>query len=728
MEIRYLGLPPAGLAAMAAGALILLAWYYRYLTRVRFPRPAAPLLLRGAAMASIIVLAANPVFFFDAKKPVPRRVAILVDSSQSMLLEDPGTRGERLAGGKPTLLDGSRFARAREAAVRISRGLDSQRSWIFTFSDRARGASASSLEPAKAFGKATYLLSSVDEADTGEGLPPTDVVALTDGRDNSGMATSTRRAGAPRFYAVGIGRPGPDVNVSLGELRHPDVAFVNQQIMLRGELKLAGMPKGTEVTVELTERGRRVSAAKVVSSGKELSGRGFSIAYTTKDVGMKTLTIRAVSAVKEDVELDNTRTVFVDVISGKRKILAVDTPRWEFTFLNRWLGAQEKVETRTLLLTAGRSAGSENRGAISSAAALSGYKLVIAGQIGKAATASERRAILDYLRGGGSVILLGGENSLFTAGDSSWNALLRPLRGDDPGQDAEPFAPRLTQLGRENPLTRILPDKDANAELWPSLPYLYTYNAFTGPAGMEVLAEHPWAECGGRKCALAARARAGRGRLFVFAFDGLWRWKLTRRPSDNYEKLLGNVASELLEPEETRAVRLSLPKRNYILGSEVCFEAGLEAGLARAGAPAAVVSLNGSKKKTRVAMSRKTGGGEFFKGCFRPAEAGVYSINVKAGGASSGEEPFAVEYAREEFALSSLNEEFLRGLAKSSGGAFYAGDGVDSLVKELNRPGRWRSVRVEAEVWRPPLCWYFLAFVLSALSLEWFIRRRGGLT
>jgi hypothetical protein len=712
-DIRFMGLPAWALAVAGALCVALLIAYWRYLRRVAFPRPLFPVFLRFLALGLVLLLAANPALFITTKKPVPRRIAIMVDRSQSMSLADaPG--------------GATRYERALAAGQSLRKSLNTARAWTFAFSGEGAPAGLSALAAQRPLGRTTFLMDSLDDPDTGEGLPLTDVVVVTDGRDNSGMAPAPPPRSA-RIHAVGLGAPGPDVNVSLGDVQAPEFAFVNKPVTLEGDVWLAGMAPGREITVELMSDDKRLAASTLKALGPDLSGHAWSLQFTPREVGLHTLTVRARAGdLAETVTQDNERPVFINVMSGRRKVLIVDTPRWDFTFLNRMLTAQDKIEINTLLFTDRGVQGNAPRSAMGSEARLAEYALVIFGAAGRAASQGERGALLTYLRRGGSVILLGGDNSLFDTPDTRWQAFIK--RAAPSGANSgEAFYPALTPAGRDNPLLRVAADPGANAAHWAALPYLYTFHPLAAPQGAEVLAEHPWASCAGRKCPLIMALKADRGRLLMMPIQGLWRWRLARTEDTTFETLWNNILSVLMEPEETRPVRLVLPKRYYPLGGEICFEARIDPAAARAAAPTLSITQE-DRTVASLPLNRKKDSGDFYTACFNPADPGIYKVEARAGGETSGAEPFAVTVAREEFVISSLNGKLLKTLAAQTGGTYVDEKRLSELADTLNKPGAYLDVREEHSLWRTPWCWCALGFIIGILSLEWILRRRGGLT
>lgn len=707
-EVRLMGFAPwtlALFACLAAGALF---FYARYLRRVGFSPAAVPIVLRALAFAAVLVLLANPVTYVENKRPVPRRVAFLMDASQSM---GPISNRE-----KPP-----RYTAALSAAARIRDALDTEHIWHFRFSDKAAPAAPAELQRLRPLGRATNIIASLARADTGEGLPLTDIVVFSDGRDTGGFEPAHDPA-LPRAHTVGFGPVRPDVNLAVGAIQSPDTAYVKQPVIIDGDLHAAGIPKNTEALVQLLDGNRRLASAVVKIRDKKLKGYRFRLTFTPQSAGLLVLTVKASSGAEEDTAADNTRTVFLDVVSGDRKILVADAPRPDHAFLVRFLRKQEKVDIKILIFTKIGTHGSEKRGALN-ADKLDDFALVVAGAM-PGATAAERDALYRYAERGGAVVLLGGDNTIFGQG-GAWS---RAFSKTGAPPDKEPFTPRLTAAGRDDRLVRVAPNPGASADRWAALPRMRTFNPIAAGKSAEILAEHPRALCGKSRCPLIVRARIGRGRVLMLPFQGMWRWQLTRRPTDTFDKFWTNVLSWLLEPEDTRPVRLSLPDRYYELGEKVCFEARIDASVTNQNKPQAVITTMDGKQTATLNMKKKGQGGEFFEACWKPGNKGVFRVRVRTGSDASSAEPFDVDIARAEYLLTSQNAEFLKKTATASGGIYVDNRKLDELISLLKKPGRLATVRTEINLYKKPWCWYILGIIMSLLVAEWLVRRRGGLT
>ena len=723
VQVRFMGLPVWALCMVGAAALALLLHYFFFLRRAEFGFPAAPVVLRLLTFLVIIALLAHPVFFYDVKKNLPRRVGMILDASQSMGLKDKP--------GGPT-----RFANSVEQARRVRSGLKDSRVWLFSFSDKIAPTDFKALRKNTPLGKNTYLLDSVKNADTGEGLSFTDLVVFSDGRDNSGLRFSDDPA-LPRIHTVGAGPVRDDVNISVGDIQIPEYSFVKQPVSLRGDLHIAGMPEGAKILVEpyrntseseiLKNKSGQAVRTYITSRGRSPAGHRFAFDIFPQETGMHVITVRARRsdrAVQEDVLEDNARTVFIDVVSGFDKILILDAPRWDYAFLNRILQPRKKVELESLLLTKQGPRGNAKRNAISSVTALSDYALVIVGSVGRP-TAAERTALFQYLQNGGSVIVLGGPESLFTMNDASWGRIIKKLKAP---ADMEPFSPRLTQAGRSNSLTRVAGDALAAAEQWASLPDLRTYYPVAPPAGGEVLAEHPGARCGGAACPLIIQARSGRGRVLMLPFQGFWRWRLAHKPDDTLDTFFNNAVTMLLQREDTRPVRLFMPDRYFQLGEQIRFEARVSKTIAATPAPRLIIKRLGREQVAELKMIKSRDTDEFYSAEFIPETKDVYTAEVVAGRDSSGAEPFDVDIARAEFLLTSQDSGFLKKISGATKGEYVTKGRIDKFIKKLNEPDQYALVRTETHLYRSPLCYFVLGLLMLLLMLEWIVRRRGGLT
>ena len=177
-----------------------------------WPRIAATVGLRSAALLLLVGLAARPVWVArESASAGHRPVAILVDRSESMSLEEGGkTRYERALG----------FAREQLLTALKAAGLPAQ---ALLFAQDAVAESGEKIVTAIPDGKRTNLGGAIAQALANATEPPLAVIALTDGManesaDNNRALTGLVDGGVP-FIGVGF---GSDEGVPTLTLRNVD--------------------------------------------------------------------------------------------------------------------------------------------------------------------------------------------------------------------------------------------------------------------------------------------------------------------------------------------------------------------------------------------------------------------------------------------------------------------------------------------------------------------------
>ena len=150
--------------------------------------------------------------------------------------------------------------------------------------------------------------------------------------------------------------------------------------------------------------------------------------------------------------------------------------------------------------------------------------------------------IAQYVREGGSFLMLGGETS-FTEGDYAGTAIADILpvnlaRGLPP-TEAE-FIPKLTEHGRRHPVTELAPSDVRNTAAWAQLPALRGINRTTLREDAQALLVHPEiTDAMGNPAPVVAVREVERGRSMAVTADSTWEWTFAGaqagRPSRAYD-------------------------------------------------------------------------------------------------------------------------------------------------------------------------------------------------
>ena len=386
---------PLLVAALAAIVAFVL-WVYRR-DAAELPRGSGGLLalLRLGALAALV--AAYLDFERTAEHEVlfPSRVALLVDTSASMTIDDgltgaddsePAADDGAGGGSRPPAVDGSRAGRALAALdaggllatlgtthdVSVWRfDADAEPLTVVAAGGATSPAPADAPAPDKPADWRDRLAPRGFETRLGEALthvvdqePPgtlAGVIVISDGANNAGIdptaaTASLARARVP-VHAIGIGSGTLPPNVRVADLLAPARVFPGDRFSVTGYLQPQGFA-GRTVRVELAEAaaggpGRVIDAADVVL------GEDATLATARFDVpgletaGRRELVLRVAAPPGDRAPADDTQVVEVEVVDRVTQVLLMaGGPSREYQFMRNILDRDKSFAVDVLLGTA----------------------------------------------------------------------------------------------------------------------------------------------------------------------------------------------------------------------------------------------------------------------------------------------------------------------------------------------------------------------------------------
>jgi len=338
--------------------------------------------------------------------------------------------------------------------------------------------------------------------------------------------------------------------------------------------------------------------------------------------------------------------------------------------------------------------------------------------------------IARYVRGGGGLVMVGGQNS-FVAGGYAGTPLgdVLPIELDSgPGAtsaDTSPFVPEWTPQGRAAPL--LQPLRDVVGDDLPEMPGTNVLGDVR--PGAVALWSHPsrTTKSGARMPVLAV-SEQGDGRTIAMGVDGAWKLEFSRMGSRTagrghgalWDGLLGWLMRDpRFEPAQVDVVGGCIAGLPWTLRARLLPIA--------AGAPAQNLSLEVTRidrpqTPVHVEQTRKadTSTVEF---TMPPLEAGGYTARLRVAGGEATRHDFACEAGGDEWADSRPDATRLERLAALTGGKFV--DAADAATLPLPKPTVVSAERRVTPL-APPWVWTLAATVL--LGVHWIARRRSGLS
>ena len=574
------------------------------------------------------------------------------------------------------------------------------------------------------------------------GQPLAGVVLISDGVNNSGsqprdMADLLRQEGVP-LYVYGVGITSPR-DIIVGNLFAPDVSFVKDEVPVTVRVRSQGM-SGLSARLKLQLGGTTV-AEKEIEFGAD-GEQVVPLRFIPQFEGEFDLTASIEAREDETVPDNNARTHRLKVIDAKINVLLADqSPRWEFRYLQAMLLRDRRVNLQCFLLEGDPAiARGTNTPYIATFPQrrddLFQFDVVIFGDIDPrkmAATSIDNLGML-VSQFGGSVIFLAGKKFMPNAYRRTALERMLPVELDtsvfepagDPVAD-KPIRLELTVAGRANPMMRLSDRDEENAALWKELPPVYWVAkvARPKPAAQVLLVDpDPGRETRFGKMPVVALQQYGLGQVLYVGTDNTWRWR--KNVGDAYYTTLWGQIAQRLSIQRlmggSKRTQLTTDRQNYNTGERVTIYARLYTPTYEPVQEQLVKGTYGLREgtapRTEVILRPIPEQPGLYRGEFIAQAPGQYQFLVE----SDPETPldFNVVEPRFELGETAMNESLLRDLAKATGGAFFREEDLHKLPETISsRTERVRSP-LEVELWSSPA--YFILMLL-VLSAEWVLRK-----
>jgi hypothetical protein len=475
-----------------------------------------------------------------------------------------------------------------------------------------------------------------------------------------------------------------------------------------------------------------------------------------------------------------------------RLLIIDDRPRWEFRYLrNMFDGRDRGVTLQYVLLHPDNIADSPPRPAVSASAARPAgqaeaadmpaspdewmkFDVIVLGDVPPGAMKpwqldTLRRFVTDR---GGTLVVVAGTNFMPHAYARTPLEEILPVRlaaSDKPPDGGSPAGLRIavTAEGREHPVMFQKVQPEENDAVWASLPPIYwrhpslaakegaTVLAYAEPLARPDFLRTPTTEESDNEPLLRQRDAQRRafqrenplivlhnvaaGRVMAICFDSTWRMRY--RAGDTYHHRFWGQVMRWATADKlaggTDHVQLGADRTRYQPDQPVRVRARLvRADLSPVISQDAAVKLyRGEELVMRRRMEYQPGSAGMYEATLGTLASGNYRVELDAPEAgpilamdnvSAVSAEFAVDAvgSAEELELSG-GTALLGRLASLSGGVVLQPDQADRLIDALGPPSLTRRQWRELRVWDS---WPLLGLIIAAVSAEWIIRKRAGLT
>jgi uncharacterized membrane protein len=694
-------------------------------------RPIAIWVLEACMVALILLLLWHPALSIATLKPQQNVVAVLVDDSRSMSLNDASGTREAAAKG---LLDGGLLkALGTKFQVRLYKfGREPER---ITKTDQLAAAA-----PASRIGDTLERVLAESSS-----LPLGAIVLLSDGADNSGgidlqTIAAIRKQRIP-VHTIGFGREHPEKDVEVADAIVPARALPQSRLTATVTLQSWGV-SGNRAKLSVRDNGKVLASQDVTLKGDGVL-QAETLVFNCGEAGPKTLDIGVEPLQGEENTANNKVARLVNVENRKPRIFYFDgEPRWEYKFIRRSLDDYEGIEMAAMVRTTqnkflrqfpGDLKNFAEDGFPGKAEDLFQFQGLIIGSVeANYFTPAQQQLIHDFVdRRGGGVLFMGGRATLSDGGypNSSLADLVPTQLPEGKGTFHRDFTgEELTAEGARSVICRLDDDPARNIEKWKKMPQMANYQEVGEPKpGASVLLESTPA--GKRKFPLMVTQNFGHGRTMLFATEGTWRWKMWLDHADKTHATFWQQIFRYLVTDAPGQVVSTTPKQ--VLSDETRVPIRVDVRdkqykpVTNAKVQARFLSPDGSSATMELApvpLEEGVYGGEW-----TAEKPGSYIAEILAGREQEEIGKDLLTFRREDGVAENFhtaqNRELLEKLAQQTGGRYYKPADASKLSQEISYSEAGITARETRDLWDMPVI-FLLA--LGIRASEWLLRRKWG--
>ncbi len=527
---------PAGWQIGLPLSLILTGWiifrlHPHGLSRLRIATLA---LLRGLLFVLLSLLIARPVQI-EREPPSPStpRVAILLDRSESMSVEEAGTsRYQKIV----TFVRDGFIPALRRAGLEPS---------LFLFDEQTELATGAQVGTATPKGRRTNLGRAISQATTQSSAPPLAIFALTDGvtnekGDNNKALSALMEERIPLF-ALGVGEDRGLKTLSVREVEGPATASKNTEFRITAHMEAINLDDSLNVDLLLLRNGQ-FCQKKTIETGKasRLWLESFTIKETTD--GVYEYTIQLLPPATPEIRcLAREAHTSVRISDEKElRILYVqEALTWDYKFITLALHGDPTMKITGLTRTSTQSVFRQNvessgelvGGFPTTLREISPFRVVVLSNIRPTDLTPAQQELLKKFSSdlGGGVLMIGGAETF----DSSWQGspleqLLPVIFDSGPGVQGldRPFHLQLTEDALSQAFFQLNEDPSPRTA-WNQLPTFTGYGRVdSAKAGAQIWMQHPEDKGAKGSRILMAGQHYGAGRSVILCVQNFWRWRL----------------------------------------------------------------------------------------------------------------------------------------------------------------------------------------------------------
>ena len=756
-HLTFVGIENLGLRVLVLFLAVAALYFSWFGIKAIYPITKRLLLfaLRFIAVVLIVLLLLQPQIEQKEVIKLKNKVVCLLDNSKSMTLKGGDTGIPRFQLVSNFFKDNSSFIKELENNFDVD---------YLSFSDTIKEISYNDIENGLALdGSNTDFAQILKQLKNRyEGKSVKGYLTFSDGADTVDLPSSVNKLEVISNLAKDLSAPfftfSPAGNmevrdVAISNISYDSFTFVRSPWEADVVIKILGY-KDLKLPITL-KQGNDIISSKILDTGNE-GEIHVNLSFMPYATGTFLYTITIPVQPHEAITENNQVSVLVKVVRDKIRIMHVcGRPSWDERFLRRVLKSDPNIDLISFFILRTPTDVSEARNDELSlipfpvdelfTQALSSFDLVIFQNFDYRPYESSFFRFSHYLDNirkfvteqGGGFVMVGGDIS-FSQGGYDGTAIdeILPinLSAEKDGVDASRLKAILTNDGLKHPVTILDGDTDRNIDIWKNLPELDGCNIATQlKADAVPLATYPTK---GNPPIVSTRD-AGLGRCMAITTDSLWRWNFLSvakgGSNRHYIKFWQNAIKWLIKDPTLNPVRITANKETFLPNEEI--QVKIEV-LGRNYQPFEGVQLdidviNEFSGKSTFSTNGITDSDGQYRFTVKHDKEGYYFVKATARKENDeiGQDytVFNIALKNKEFKDPSIRREVLAKLSEISGGKYF--ELPTKNIQErlsIENPSVTKLVgKRQISLWDNG---YIFMIILTIFSLEWWIRKRSGLS
>jgi uncharacterized membrane protein len=687
--------------------------------------------LRFGAIAFLLAIALNPSLETKKENKVWPSVAVLLDTSPTMVQPENQGKTSRLEEAKILLLGGpNSLLKSLNERFEVR---------LYGVGQSLRPLEAKELAGLKGHG----LNPNLNEAVKGLGGKNTLALLFSDGN----LKWDEGRPPNLPIVTVPLGNPGAYKDILIKTVKAPSLIFRGREAIIDVLVKGYGYP-GLKIPVLLKE-GKKLLLAKEARINTSSGEATVSFSFIPEEVGAKNLSISIPQQFGETSVSNNSVNLSLKVLRDKIRVLMVSgTPSMNYRFLRTALKNDPVLDLLSFVILRTPSdilnVPTQEQSLIPFpvetifSKEIKNFDLLIFDNFKYPLYLSPHHleSIREFVKKGGGFAMIGGPD-LINEGRFAVSPIgeILPVRfaeKEDYRRDSKAGV-RLSRAGVVHPIFGFSLDlsggtmsaEAARSDLWRRMPPLNGFNPLevksTATGLLEMSEGVPWP--------VLTVSGYGKGRVLALATDYAWKWYMGMvamgKGNQAYLRLVDRMVRWLTKDPSLDPVQVVLPEGAQSVGQEIevrikLSEEELPPNL-QSKASFSVFDPDDLKIDSKL---NPTGQKGEYLGSFSPQKGGLYKLKV---GTSAGslEESVVINglFANLDAAP---DHEQLKKISTTTGGRFLLER--SNLLKEIERYAQAGENKFIEEkklsLWAKPVV---MILVLGFLTAEWYYRRRWGL-